>query len=182
MFRSNWRSKINTQRSIDTHTQFKLSRFTWEHSISSRCPKPSNLHELWPGLHQASANSELVCHRHKDKWPYQCKVPNDWQVCGVWGGSCGQTHVVALDKPLWNERAHLWVHCGSGTSPPAERGNRLVCSSKAMKEVDSTTQPLSELDHDWQVYSSIQPASRMLFNYGFLAIIWSWLYHSGFRH
>jgi len=87
-------------------------------------------------------------------------------VCGVWGGGlCGQTHVVALDKPLWNERAHLWVLCGSGTSPPAERGNRLVCSGKA-KEVDSTTQPLSELDHDWQVYSSVQPASRMLFNYG----------------
>ncbi len=48
-------------------------------------PKPSNLHELWPGLHQASANSELACRRHKDKWPYQCKVRNDWQVCGVWG-------------------------------------------------------------------------------------------------
>lgn len=54
-------------------------------------------------------------------------------------GLCGQTHVVAHDKPLWNERAHLWVLCGSGTSPPAERGNRLVCSSYERSRVYHTT-------------------------------------------
>lgn len=120
-----------THRKAQTHT---LTNQTFSFHLGTlynqSLPKPSNLRELWPGLHQASANSELAYHRHKDKWPYQCKVPNDWQVCGVWGGLCGQTHVVALDKPLfWNERAHLWVLCASGTSPPAERGNRLVCSS-----------------------------------------------------
>lgn len=137
MFESNWRSKNNTEKHRHTNTN-QTFLFHLGTLCNQPLPKPSNLHELWPGLHQASANSELACRRHKDKWPYQCKVPNDWQVWGL-GGLCGQTHVVALDKPLWNERAHLWVLCGSGTSPPAERGNMLVCSSYERSRVYHTT-------------------------------------------
>lgn len=75
-----------------------------------------------------------------------------------WGG---QTHVVALDKRLW-KKAYLWVLCGRGTSPPAEKQVGLLQQSHENFNHKSLLQPaLSELDHDWQVYQSMKPVSRM---------------------
>lgn len=77
-----------------------------------------------------------------------------------WGG---QTHVVALDKRLW-KKAYLWVLCGRGTSPPAEKRKQVGLLQQSHENFNHKSllqRTLSELDHDWQVYRSMKPVSRM---------------------